>query len=100
MTRRFYFGSLLVTLLIAGALSYYASAHPDGLEYVAGSTGFLDTAKEPATAAGPLAGYGVEGVGNDRLSGGLAGIIGVAVTLVLAGGLGRLLRRRTPARQD
>jgi hypothetical protein len=36
----------------------------------------------------------VAGVGSERLSGGLAGVVGVAVTLVLAGGLTLLVRRR------
>ena len=31
---------LLVSLLVAGVASYYASCHPDGLEYVAEQTGF------------------------------------------------------------
>ena len=35
------------------------------------------------------------GVEDARLSGGLAGIIGVLVTLLLAGGLAWLLSRRT-----
>lgn len=100
MTRRFSVGFLLVALLIAGVLSFYASGRPDGLDYVAGSTGFLDTAKESATADGPLADYGVEGVADARLSGGLAGVIGVGVTLLLAGGLAWLLRRSSPRTED
>ena len=83
-----------VALVIAGGLSFYASGHPDGLEFVAESTGFLDTAKDSAAAGSPLADYGVSGVENARLSGGLAGIIGVLVTLLLAGGLAWVLRRR------
>lgn len=96
MSRRLFVVSLLVTLLVAGVVSFYASSHPDGLEYVAVEAGFLDTAEEHAVADGPLADYGVTGVEDPRLSGGLAGVIGVAVTLLLAGGLGWLLRRRTP----
>jgi cobalt/nickel transport protein len=88
---------LVASLLIAGVVSYYASAHPDGLEYVAGETGFLDSATPHATEDGPLADYGVRGVSDSRLSGGLAGVIGVLVTLVLAGGLALLVRRRSNA---
>ncbi|GAB3202940.1 hypothetical protein GCM10027261_42990 [Geodermatophilus arenarius] len=86
---------LLVTLVVAGFVSHYASSHPDGLEWAAGETGFADTARDSATAGSPLADYAVEGVDDGRLSGGLAGIAGVAVTLVLAGGLTLLLRRRS-----
>jgi cobalt/nickel transport protein len=82
-------------LLIAGVLSFYASGHPDGLEFVAESTGFLDTAEDSAVAGSPLADYGLAGVGNVRLSGGVAGVIGVLITLLLAGGLTWALRRRT-----
>lgn len=92
--RRFLLGFLLVSLLIAGVASYYASSHPDGLEHVAGETGFSHTATDPATAESPLADYGVAGVESDRLSGGLAGVIGVGVVLALSTGLFAVVRRR------
>ena len=38
-TRRFFLVFLLAALLIGGVVSFYASGHPDGLEYVARSTG-------------------------------------------------------------
>jgi cobalt/nickel transport protein len=71
---------LALSLLLAGGLSYYASSQPDGFEKSAGEIGFLDTAEESPLKDSPLAEYGVAGVENDRLSGGLAGIIGVAAT--------------------
>ncbi|WP_448609693.1 PDGLE domain-containing protein [Geodermatophilus sp. URMC 60] len=85
---------LAVALLVAGVVSWYASASPDGLEWAAERSGFLHTAEDSAAASSPLADYGVSGVDSERLSGGLAGVIGVLVTLVLAGGLTLLLRRR------
>ena len=88
-------GIAVVALLLAGVVSYYASAHPDGLEYVAGKTGFLDSASDHGAADGPLADYGTKGVDNERLSGGLAGVIGTVVVLVLAGGLALVVRRRS-----
>ena len=94
-TRRFFLVFLLAALIIGGVVSFYGSGHPDGLEYVARSTGVLDTAKHSASAASPLADYGVTGLRNPRLSSGLAGIIGVLVTLLLAGGLFWVLRRGT-----
>lgn len=93
--RTFLVVGLLVTLLIAGVASYYASAHPDGLEFVAGETGFLDTAEDSAVADSPLADYGTAGVDDERLSVGIAGVLGVGITLLLAGGLFWVLRRRT-----
>jgi cobalt/nickel transport protein len=84
---------LAVSLVLAGGVSYYASSHPDGLEKVAGDIGFLDSAKESAVEDGPLAGYGVAGVENERISGGLAGVIGVASTAAVSFGLFYALRR-------
>jgi hypothetical protein len=95
MTRRtFYVTALLAALLIAGLGSYYASAHPDGLEYVAGKTGFLDSAEEPKTADSPFADYQTKGVDDERIGGGIAGVAGVVVVLVLMSGLALALRRR------
>jgi cobalt/nickel transport protein len=84
---------LVVSLVLAGGVSFYASSQPDGLEKVAGDIGFLDSAKESAVEDGPLAGYGVAGVDNERISGGIAGVIGVASTAAVSFGLFYALRR-------
>jgi len=89
---RFLAAALLVVLLMAGLGSYYASSHPDGLEYVARKTGFIDR-KESGTH-GPFAGYETEGIGDRRLSGGVAGVAGSLLVLVIGGGLFWVLRRR------
>ena len=73
-----------VSLALAGGVSYYASSQPDGLEKVAGDVGFLDSAKESAVKDSPLAEYGLAGVDNERISGGLAGVIGVASTAAVS----------------
>jgi cobalt/nickel transport protein len=96
-TRSFVLAGVVVALLLAGGLSFYASSHPDGLEYVAERTGFLDSADDQAAGDGPFAGYATEGVDDARLSGGVAGIVGTLVVLVLAGGLGFAVRRRGSA---
>lgn len=83
-----------VALLIAGVVSFYASSQPDGLEYTAGEEGFLDSAQDSAVSGSPLADYSVSGVGSERLSVGLAGIIGVVIVLVLATALMAVLKRR------
>ncbi len=93
-TRTFVLSGLLVALLLAGGLSFYASSHPDGLEYVAEKTGFLDSAEDHAADDGPFADYATKGVDDTRLSGGVAGVTGVLITLVLAGGIGFAVRRR------
>lgn len=85
---------MLVTLFFAGVLSFYASSNPDGLEKVAEKIGFIETAEEAATSGSALADYGVEGVENERTSVGIAGIIGVVATGVLATGLFYYLGKR------
>lgn len=93
--RGFWVTGLVVSLLVAAVLSFYASSHPDGLEFVAEKAGFLEQAEDSAASESPLADYGVEGVDNERVSTGLAGLAGSLVVLALAGGLAFALRRRT-----
>lgn len=86
---------VLLSLVLVGGVSYYASGHPDGLEYVAEQVGFLDTASaNEVQASSPLADYETRGVDSARLSGGLAGLLGVAATGALAFGLFWLVRLR------
>ena len=47
-----------------------------------------------------MADYAVKGVDSPRLAGGLAGVIGILVTLVIAGGLAFAVRRREPQDAD
>lgn len=95
-TRRLVLVGFGVCLLLAGVVSFWASGHPDGLEFVAHRLGFGDSAQGHASDNSPFAGYGTAGVHNARLSGGLAGLVGVVVVAVLAFGLMHLLRRRGP----
>jgi cobalt/nickel transport protein len=94
-------GMLVVALVLAGVVSYYAASSPDGLNRVAQDKGFASTEKGHPASDHPLAGYSTRGVGNDRLSTGLAGVAGVVVVLTLAGGLALVVRRRrTPGDED
>lgn len=103
---RFYLGFLVVALLIAGGLSYFAASTPDGLDSATlagctlnadgepdGGTCIAQNAGEHALGDGPLADYAVNG-GEGTV--GLAGVVGVLVTLAVAGGLFWVLRRRDP----
>ncbi|MFE9957992.1 PDGLE domain-containing protein [Micromonospora sp. NPDC005299] len=105
----FVLGGLLVALLLAGVVSNYASAHPDGLDSsllkgctvnaddeITGGTCPAQQAKEHELADSPLADYGVRGVGNGFLSTGLSGVLGVLLTFAVGGGLFWLTRRRGP----
>jgi len=88
---------LLLALLLAGVASGFASSDPDGLEKVAQDKGFADTAEDGALADGPLADYAVRGVDDERLSTGLAGVIGVGITFAFGLGLFLLVRRGSHA---
>ncbi|MEU2438248.1 energy-coupling factor ABC transporter permease [Streptomyces rubradiris] len=85
---------LVTSLVLAGFVSFYASADPDGLEKVAHDKGIDKKEKEHAAADSPLADYGVKDVSDARLSGGLAGVIGVGVTVVAGSAVFWALRRR------
>ena len=99
-TRTFVVSGLVAALLVAGVVSYWASSHPDGLQYVAEKAGFATAETGSPAEKSPLSGYKVKGVENDALSGGLAGVAGALVVLVLAGGLAYAVRRRGSADLD
>ncbi|WP_330266388.1 energy-coupling factor ABC transporter permease [Streptomyces griseorubiginosus] len=95
--RKVWIAGLVTSLVLAGFVSFYASANPDGLEKVAADKGIDAKTEEHATADSPLADYGVKDVENARLSGGLAGVIGVGVTVVAGTGVFWAVRRRRTA---
>ncbi|MFF0186671.1 energy-coupling factor ABC transporter permease [Streptomyces sp. NPDC005244] len=93
--RRVWITGLVTSLVLAGFVSFYASASPDGLEKVAKDKGIdARTEKHATEDSSPLAGYGVKDVSDARVSGGLAGVIGVGVTVVAGTGIFWLIRRR------
>ena len=91
---------LLVALVLAGGVSYWASSAPDGLNKVASDEGFDKGAKDHRLDDSPFAGYETTGVGDSRLSGGLAGVVGVGVTFLLVGGLVWGVRRRNASTHE
>jgi len=88
----FVVGGLLVAIGLAMLVSGFASAEPDGLDKVAEDHGIAAFAKEHLFENGPLAGYAVKGVGNDRLGTAISGLIGVLVTFGVGLALFALLR--------
>ncbi|WP_406352853.1 energy-coupling factor ABC transporter permease [Streptomyces sp. NBC_00658] len=95
--RKVWITGLVASLILAGFVSFYASASPDGLEKVAEDQGIAEAAKEHSAADSPLADYGVKDVSNARISGGLAGVIGVGATVVAGTGVFWAVRRRRTA---
>ncbi|MEX0171917.1 energy-coupling factor ABC transporter permease [Streptomyces sp. LMG1-1-1.1] len=92
--KKLWIGGLVTALVLAGFVSFYASASPDGLEKVAADKGIDREVEDHAAAGSPLADYGVKGVEAPRLSGGLAGVIGVGATLAVGTGAFWVVRRR------
>jgi cobalt/nickel transport system permease protein len=85
---------LVVALVLAGVVSFFASGHPDGLESVAAAHGFLDEATLSALRGTPLADYGAE----TGVPVGVAGIAGVLVTVSVGYLTFRSVSRRRRAR--
>ncbi|MCX5198959.1 energy-coupling factor ABC transporter permease [Streptomyces sp. NBC_00249] len=93
-TKPVWITGLVTALVLAGFVSFYASASPDGLEKVAADKGIDAKAEEHAAAGSPLADYSVKDVPDARLSGGLAGVIGVGATVLVGTGIFWTVRRR------
>ncbi len=94
---RFLVAGALVTLLVAGVVSQFAGAAPDGLERVAEDTGFLQAAGEHALASSVFADYATRGVADEQTSLAIAGVTGSLLTVVVGSGLVLAVRRRPRA---
>lgn len=99
-TRGVWAAGLVTALVLAGFVSFYASANPDGLEKVAADQGIDRKAEPHHNADSPLADYGVKDMTDTRISGGLAGVIGVGATVALGSGVFWALRRRRAAEDE
>jgi cobalt/nickel transport system permease protein len=86
---------MLVALVLAGVASFYASSSPDGLNRVAIDKGLDHRETAHGLRGSPLAGYTTRGVQDPRLSRGVAGVTGVALTFLLAVGVLLVVRRTT-----
>ncbi len=86
----------VTTALVAGVLSLLTSGSPDGLERVAESEGFADSARVHIFGNFSLADYGEIG----GIPVGIAGLLGVAVTVGIGLALFRFVRRRSEREQN
>jgi len=84
----------LVIALALAAISPLASAHPDGLEWVAEQKGFLDIARGPLYQIIPD--YALPGISSQALATILAGILGALLVFGVALGAA-YARRKRPA---
>jgi cobalt/nickel transport system permease protein len=83
---------LVAALLLVVFIAPIASSSPDGLEYVAGTEGFIET-EQDHPIGGPLADYGVLGIDDATVGTALAGVIGVLLTFLVGLLLFRLFSR-------
>ena len=88
-------GGLLA--LVLAVLSPLASAHPDGLEWVAEQQGFLGSAQGALYDLFPD--YTLPGISNPALTTIAAGVIGVIIVFVVSYLVGRTGRRNRPQRK-
>jgi cobalt/nickel transport protein len=79
----FLVAGILVALGLAVFASPFASNSPDGLTRVAEYKGFSGAADRHAFDSGPVAGYELDAVEDERWSKGLSGLIGVVLTFTL-----------------
>lgn len=93
-SRAVWIGGLIIALTLA-ALSPLASAHPDGLEWVAEQKGFLAAAQDAPYHIIPD--YTLPGVSNEAIATIGAGVVGTAIVFGVALGIAYLRRRRPSA---
>ncbi|MFC3896788.1 PDGLE domain-containing protein [Lentzea rhizosphaerae] len=92
--KKFFIGFAVVSVLIAGVLSYFASGDPDGLDKTVEDTGIAAHAQEHPFAGSTFADYALGG--DDKFTG-LAGVLGVIVVLAVSFSLFWFLRKKTPS---
>jgi hypothetical protein len=94
--RRAILAFAVIAALVAGVGSYFAYSRPDALEHSVSAYAPAGQAIAQSTDAqykGPLSGYNVPGLARPAVSGGLAGLIGAAMTFVAIAGAGFALSR-------
>ena len=95
--RAFVLGGMLVAVFFAAVVSQFAVDDPDGLERVAIDEGFESSAQDHAIADSIFADYATAGIDNETVSLAVAGIAGVALTLLV--GYGIVAATRWPGRR-
>ena len=89
--KRFVIVMFIVSIVIAGVVSWFASSHPDGLDRVAEDHGFIGKALGPLFSI--LPDYTVPGL-RGFVSNGAAGIIGVLATFGFVMLVGKVITTR------
>jgi ABC-type Fe3+ transport system permease subunit len=90
--RRWWAVGIAIAALVVVVLAPLASPDPDGLERVAEDAGFIERATN--FWGGLLSGYAIPGIEDPAVSTIVSGLLGVAIVVVLAVVLGRVVARR------
>lgn len=93
--RGVWIGGLVVAVVLA-ILSPLASAHPDGLEWVAEQRGFLEAAQDAPYSVIPD--YVFPGIANEKLATIVAGMVGLVTVFVVMWLVGTARRKRESTR--
>lgn len=88
--KKYIYFTILISLIAISA-SYFASAHPDGLEFVAEKLGFISVATERTSI---MTNYTVPFLGETAFSTAASGIVGVFLCFGLFYGLRKLFLSR------
>jgi cobalt/nickel transport protein len=89
----FVFIGVAISIFIASVVSFYADSNPDGLERVAEDHGFAENASESLNSEIFASDYLITSVSDERLSGAMAGLLGIVVTALVGFGLFALIAR-------
>ncbi len=71
----------IISIMIGGALSLFASSSPDGLEKIAEEQGFLDKGQQLFASIMPD--YQVPAIHSEIIGASIAGIVGTCIVFVL-----------------
>ncbi len=82
-----------LAFFMAAVLSPFASSSPDGLERVAEDMGIMDRVRELWTMS-PLPDYSVTSISDSAISTGIAGVLGVIITLAVCYAINKLINIR------
>ncbi len=90
-----------ISLLLALLLSPFASSSPDGLEKVAAVKGFAEKGEGGSLwEHAPFKDYRLPGIKNERVSTGIAGLVGTLAVFFIVMGLGNLIRKSPSSSQS
>lgn len=84
---------LAAALILAVAISPFASSSPDGLERVAEDKGFLEKGEAEPLVSSPIPDYSMPGIKDERIATSLGGAAGTLIVFGLGYGVAAAIAR-------